>query len=43
MRFYCKLIMEGDFSGSPDTEQWEITEKTFDWLKETMGNIAIGR
>lgn len=41
MKFYCKLIMEGNFPGSPDTDEWEISEKVYDGMRNMMTLEAI--
>lgn len=41
MKFFCKLIMEGDFPSAQDTDHWEVTEGTYDWLLEVMKDEAI--
>ena len=37
MKYFCKLIMEGDFPGAPDTDTWEIPEAEYDILRDEMG------
>lgn len=34
MKFYLKLVMEGNFPGSPDTLSFPITESEYDELVE---------
>jgi hypothetical protein len=35
MKYYLKLVMEGDFPGSPDTESREVSESFYNYLYST--------
>lgn len=36
MRYYLKLVMEGSFPGSPDTETTEITESQYEAIGQSF-------
>ena len=41
MKFFCKLIMEGDFPSAQDTDHWEVTEETYDRFRAVLEDVAI--